>query len=268
MDGEASLPIILVQHLFTDFVWTMSKSLPKDCLPFGFEDAAKEVGIEGRERFDPDYLAETWYLPKLYHTKLSELVRQVEAYGMGANTDILLCIIPAFSATDRLPNQAMLQLIPTIGKDNAWIPLTSCYNSLMATNMRTEKPESLCLAAVIHAMDFLYFAHLPYDTVVRPPEELGEELRKLTTRISSPIFKHTVSMLAPMHNLQGRREAFYSIYQQYKDHGRVADGCLKLYEGANTEIVPIPEETGSILAFSESHQKVYTWLKGLVSLCD
>ena len=244
----------------------MSKSLPKDCLPFSFEDAARAVGIEGRERFDPDFLAETWFLPKLYHTKLSELVRHIETYGMGTKTDILLCIIPAFSAVDCLPNQAMLQLIPGIGKDNTWISTTRCYNSLMAMDMRTERPDSLCLAAAIHAMDFLYFAHEPYDAVIGPPQELREELGRLVRLISRPRYEDTLRMLVSMHNLQGRRAAFYSIYQQYKEDAGIADGCLRLYESANTEM--IGEEAWRTFGFSESHQKVYNWLRGRVSLFD
>jgi hypothetical protein len=186
---------------------------------------------------------------------------------MGTNNDILLYIIPAFSAVDRLPNQAMLQLIPGIGKDSAWIPIARCYNSLMAMNMRTDKPESLCLAAVIHTMDFLYFAHLthlPYDTVVRPPNGLRDELERLVALISRPRFKSTVSMLVPMHQLQGRRVAFRSIYQQYKENVEVADGSLGLYESTNTETTQA--ETESILAFSESHQKVSSWLRESVRL--
>lgn len=260
LEGEAPLATILVQHLFTDFVWTISKYLPENCLPFGSESMAKEVGIEGRDRFEPDFPEETWYLPRLSHIKLTELIRQIETCGLGTTMDIQLCIIPALSFVDRLPNQAMLQLMPPIGKDTAWVTIARCYNSLMKMNMRAKKAETFCLTAIVYAMDFLYIAHLPYDTVLKPPRELKEELEKLVATLSSSRYQQVVGMLVPFHNLQGRRAAFDSIYRQYKENEDVADGCLGLYQTPNVEMGE--EYPKSVFGFSESHQKTYNWLRG------
>jgi hypothetical protein len=221
VQGEDFLPTILIQHLFTQFVWAISKDLPKACLPLHFLDPATEVEIEGRDKLNLESIKETWTLPRLYHQKLSTLVSQIEGQGLGSRNDILFCIIPAFSFHDLLPNRAMLQFLPLVPKDDAWTTVTRQYHALLDTNMRTNKPEVLCYCIIIQIMEFLYIAGQPYDKAFRPEGKLNEELRKLVFTLSSPKSRHVLEMFEHMHDHQGREDAFYEIFQKLFERGPI-----------------------------------------------
>lgn len=105
--GEDILPNIMIQHLFTSFMWFISRKLPKNCLPLSFDDE-REVEFQDRTNLGLGSLEATRSSSKLSHPKLSALVQEVKSYGWGSRDDILLCIIPALSAHDRLPNPAIV----------------------------------------------------------------------------------------------------------------------------------------------------------------
>lgn len=258
--AEGFLPNILIQHLFTSFIWAIVEHLPENCLSLDF-NGTNEDKIEGHDRFYQDSFHQTWYLPKLSHEKLTETVRQIESYGMGSKIDILLCLIPALSFKDLLPNHAILQLIPPFSKNQGWAATARCYTNLMATSLRNDKPEILCFIVAIHTMDFLHLAYQPYDKFNEPPKELDDELKSIVRKLGTSKFAQVVRTLVPMHNLQGRRATFDSIFGRYMNGAHASDGSREMYRIPNTDIDEgYPKKS---LGFSEPHEKVYLWLKGL-----
>lgn len=254
MIGESSLPTILIQHLFTTFVWAISEDLCTLCLPLSFGDSPSQVKIDGRDRFQTDNFHETWYLPRLSHAKLTALVEEIKGYGMGSEDDILLCIIPAFSSKDLLPNRVMVQLLPPLKGDTGWAATARCYRDLLDTKLRKQKPEKLSYCVVAYVMDFVYFAHQPYDEVFKPEEELNRVLKDIVINLNSPSFSQVVRMLAPVHSHQGRRETFGRIFKQY---ARPKSASFKMYEDDEEHMRMSLEYPKIVLGCSRYHEDTF-----------
>ncbi|KAG5754659.1 hypothetical protein H9Q70_002679 [Fusarium xylarioides] len=177
ISSEASLPAILAQHLFTSFMWTVAQRLPKDCLNPRFEEMQKEVEIDGPQTFDPYDFDQMWPRFKLRHRRLTELVRQIESYGLGRTDHILLCMIPALrdevSANDRLG-----------------------------------------VGIVTKTMDFLAFTWEPYDIITKPSSDLKYELSAIAEQLVSSKFTSIMRRLSTIHHMQQRQDLFNRIFAQ------------------------------------------------------
>ncbi|KAF5012140.1 hypothetical protein FDECE_1789 [Fusarium decemcellulare] len=216
--SKATLPNILSQHLFTHFMWTIIKHLPQNCLDPGYGDKQQEIEIEGPQAFESRDFVQTWLRPRLRHRTLTKVVRQAEAYGLGSMTDILLCMVPALSSMNLLPNHVVLKLMPHLGSAQGWAETTNCYRKLLAT-IKTDtvrKEDKFSVAIVTAVMDFLSFAYEPYDALTRPTRELRIELRFIVTNLASPKFATVMEKLAPFYRLQRRLIIFEDIFTQFK----------------------------------------------------
>lgn len=212
--------------------------------------------IEGRDKFDPEHIKETWALPRLSHQKLSKLISQIENLELGNRDDILFCIVPAFSSYDLLPNRAMLQLIPLVPKDHAWTTATRQYRELLDRDMRIDAPEILCYCIIIQIMEFLYVAYQPYNDVFRPEETFNQELRGLVTTLRSPKFRHVVERVKPMHKKQGRQTSFDEIFDQYLEKDRDEATPDRVSESSHQRGCPL-----HALGHSELHQEPVSGLQ-------
>ncbi|EXF73778.1 hypothetical protein CFIO01_07406 [Colletotrichum fioriniae PJ7] len=217
MVSKASLSTILAQHLFTSFMWTISESLPRNCLDSGPDGVKQEVEIEGPQTFDSIDFAETWLRPRLRHRKLTKIIRSMESYGLGSTTDILLCMIPALSAKNLLPDQAILRLMPRVGPGRGWVETATCYNKLL-TMIKTEhkdkklnEDDKLSVAVAVATIDFLSSAYETYDEQMEPPSDLYPELEVIEKQIRSPKFTTIMKKLEPVYRRQDRHEIFSQI---------------------------------------------------------
>lgn len=254
--SEGFLAGILTQHLFTSFIWAISKDLAQDCLEISFHKGNQDIEIEGRDQFDHNQFERTWYLPRLSHPKLRDAVRQIEIYGLGNKVDILLCMIPAFSRRDLLPNHAMLQLIPSVSVTNDWASIASCYHKLMMSTLEIRKPEKLCYSVTVHVMDFLELACKPYSKSDKPSEYLLPEIRKIVGALRSDHFLRVLQgIIAGLHNRQGRSAVFKSIICLYGGESDEWQELLRLYQEDQTSIAR--EELKTIVGYSDCHQKVF-----------
>jgi hypothetical protein len=210
------LPTILAQHLFTSFMWTVVEHLPRNCLRQNFAKNSPDVDIEGRHTFDPLEFRETWARPTLRHRELTKLVREIEKLGLGKYSDILLCMIPALSFKDLLPNHTILKLLPPICYPQGWVATAQCYNSLLGTSIRTTNPaEMLGYSIMVAAMDFLHFVCEPYDDFVEPQRALKVEIQTLVESLVSTRFRPILTKLAPLYTIQHRRKPFEKIFSRY-----------------------------------------------------
>jgi hypothetical protein len=258
--SEGYLGDILAQHLFTSFIWAVSKELGEDCLKVGYQTENQDIDIENRDQFDINQFDGTWYLPKLSHAKLRETVRQIEGYGLGTKIDILLCIIPALSKRDLLPNHAMLRLIPPVSPVNDWASIARCYNSLMMSTLDIAKPEKLCYAAIVHVMDFLELACQPYNKSLQPSEYLLLEIREMVRNLKVSHFLQVLQgIVAALHNRQGRGPTFESIIRLYGGDSGEWHKLLSLYQQGDTKIDD--EGLKKIVGFSKAHQQVSKLLR-------
>jgi hypothetical protein len=205
---------ILAQHLFTTFIWSIVGSLPEDCLGQGLPATEQDVEIDWARRFTTDRFFETWTAPKLRHRRLSAVLQRIELTGLGNMTDILLCIIPALSFMDLLPNEAILSLLPTQSPDQGWAETAHCYRNLLKTDMGVSTEEHFCYAAVVASIDFLLFASEPYDDYVMPSPELKNELMAMVA-ILIRRFGSIVGKLFPVYAMQSRLTVFQQTLDRF-----------------------------------------------------
>ncbi|KAK5659028.1 hypothetical protein OQA88_1115 [Cercophora sp. LCS_1] len=205
------LPTILAQHLFTNFMWNIASHLPDDYLRSGYTSSQRDVEIEASDSFNPDRFSETWQRPKLRHRMLSKVVRQMESNGLGSTIDILLCMVPALSFHDRLPNVAMLKILPEVGPSQGWVETAHCYNQLLKSSMRSQGD----------LKERFYYAVVS----IQPPEDLLAELQSLIEQLTSPTgrFASTVRKLGPIYNIQRRRKSFGAIFRRFGLGYKAAD---------------------------------------------
>ncbi|KAH3958115.1 hypothetical protein HBH92_210860 [Parastagonospora nodorum] len=220
ISSSGLLPNILAQHLFTSFIWTVVEKLPENCFRQGNLSSEEDVEIENRHAFDPHEFVDTWLRPTLRHRELTKLVRRLENFGLGSRTDVLLCIIPALSFKDLLPNHVMLKLMPQIRRGQGWAETAHCYNRLLEQGLRvtphgTMAEEKFCYNVVVATIDFLCFASEPYDEHVWAPYELSAELEDIVARLTSIRFAPVVKKLAQAYILQRRNEDIAAIFKLF-----------------------------------------------------
>lgn len=213
------LPTILSQHLFTSFMWTISEYLPRDFLSQDLSSKEENVEIDGRHRFVLDELLDTWQRPTLRHRTLTKLVRQMETFGLGTMTDILLCIVPVLSAEDLLPNSAILKLVPEPQRGQSWSEIARAYRDVLdyiPISMLAE--ERFCYAVITRIMDFFYVACEPYDSSLLPPLELRLTLAQLFSSLRD--FWPVVVKLAPVYDAQGRKKQFVRYFRFFEGENK------------------------------------------------
>ncbi|KAF4460772.1 hypothetical protein FALBO_12442 [Fusarium albosuccineum] len=217
--SKACLSTILAQHLFTNFMWTVAKCLPKDCLSPSIDGINQEVEIEGPPMFESRNFTQTWFRLKLRHRQLTKVVRQIELYGLGSTTELLLCIIPPLSFMRLLPNQMILKLMPSVASGQDWVETAACYNKLldMINTTKVDQSDKFGVFVIIKTMDFLSFAYEPYDEYTGPPEDLHQELDTMVENLVSSRFSTVMEKLAPFYGLQCREELFKNIFLQFSD---------------------------------------------------
>lgn len=209
------LHTILAQHLFSSFMWTVVEFLPKNCLNPGIDDLHQEVEIEGPKEFNAydSSFAQDWLRIKLRHRQLTKVVRKMESYGLGSTNDILLCMIPALSSKNLLPNQAILKLMPRVSSSRGWVEIAICHYKLLRTIKadKVSEEDRLSVGIVVASMDFLSFAYEPYDEQLDPPEDLDDELRAIAQELLSPKFTAILEKLAPVYRRQDRHGLLYNV---------------------------------------------------------
>ena len=275
------LPTILAQHLFTSFIWTIAEHLSRDCLRQGFSTREDDVEIDGRHRFVVYEFSETWHRPTLRHRMLTKVVRQMEVYGLGSFNDILLCMVPALSFKDLLPNNTMLKLMPQPERGATWLEASRAYKRLLDSKIGTSTGENFCYAVVTAVLDFLYIACEPYDEYITAPAELRQELVRIVKKLLSSKFAAVVAKLAPVYELQGRREQFLEIFRFYRKGNKkgknlesLRDYSLERFLKADSPFhrlvagafinSSLDIEVGFLerkLGFSKGHQLVYQTIK-------
>lgn len=207
-------------------MWTVAEELPSNCL----REEEQDVDIVNSHKFDINEIEETWHLPILRHRKLGDLVRRLERYGLGRNQDILLCMIPALSFKDLLPNERILRLIPQMSPGCSSVETARCYHNSLKT-MRTHIEGHFTFSVVAMTMDFLNLAFEPYgeDRDVDDYDDLSndddqssddgrsfdprEELLRVAKTLATEKFGEVVQRLAPIYELQNRRRDFLVIFK-------------------------------------------------------
>lgn len=194
-------------------MWTVVELLPRNCLNPGIDEIQQEVEIEGPKVFESYDFTQTWLRPKLRHRRLTKVVREMESYGLGSTTDILLCMIPALSSRNLLPNQAILKLMPRVDSGRRWVEIANGHKKLLETIKTDEVSEEdrLSVAIAVASIDFLSFAYEPYDEQTKPPQDLDSELKTIAQELLSPKFITVLEKLAPVYRRQYRHRLLYDV---------------------------------------------------------
>lgn len=191
--------------------------MPRDRLRQGERSTAGAVKVDPVNLYE---FQKSWYHLKLSHSHLNAFVKYAEAAGLGSASEILLCMVPALSFNDLLPNEKMLSLMPLEFQHiqgYGWAQTASFYHDLLSLIV-AEIEEYFALAAVVQAMEFVYFASEPFTKDIKPEPELDIALNKLVARLSGD-FPNILKNLSPVYSLQGRRKSFEAVFHHYANYG-------------------------------------------------
>lgn len=161
--STAATATIVVQHMFTHFIWTIVDRLPKHFLGQGSINVHEFVSVEPRRKLDL-LSSKSGTVRRLSHKKLTKFVLHAEKEDLGTFDDILLCLIPVLSIKDRLPNDATCRLdLPNFSVEKDWAKKAPNYLALLES--MSKRPgcvldDSLALMAVVYALDYLYMMAL------------------------------------------------------------------------------------------------------------
>ncbi|EEU34422.1 uncharacterized protein NECHADRAFT_102067 [Fusarium vanettenii 77-13-4] len=241
--SSGDLPTILAQHLFTSFMWAIAKDLEKNVLDQVSSEKQGNLDVRNKDAFDPGLFSKTWSRPTLQHRQLTNVVRQMESFGLGSRGDILLCMIPALSFQDLLPNRAILTLLPRIAREHRWAETARLYRNLLDTTIRSDPPEQFCYSAVAATVNFLLVANEPRSGVW-PRRELASELSGVLWMLKTK-FRDMIAQLLPFYHCQGRRNDLWSL----------------LPEETFRKQVNIRHETAEALGISEDHKRMFKEIK-------
>ncbi|KIL85875.1 serine threonine-protein phosphatase 6 regulatory ankyrin repeat subunit a [Fusarium avenaceum] len=106
--SNADLATLSAQHLFTSFMWTIGKYIPRQAFHQGTFNIGENVKVQSSRMFDLHSNVGKLSGRKLSNVNLTRFVTYAEKQGLGTADEILLCIIPTFSLHDRLPNDVVL----------------------------------------------------------------------------------------------------------------------------------------------------------------
>ena len=267
------LPNILAQHLFTSFMWTVVERLPSHFVLRRFSYDEQDVEVVDRQVFDPNDFVDTWHSPTLKHRQLTSILQQLEDCGFSNQREALLCMVPALSSKDLLPNDSILDLIPNVRNGLGWEKIAHYYNRLLETPLRTEPVERLRYSVIVATMDFVYMSCEPYIDFIMPPDGLKAQIEDLVARLLSADFVAIVRSLAPAFTLQRRNMTFLKIFRRFGTTGgidrlkwnngmrrqfRVSSDlstCLQSYESGNTEMNATFSE--KVLGFPKDYRELY-----------
>ncbi|KAK2803455.1 hypothetical protein FQN51_003562 [Onygenales sp. PD_10] len=211
--SRGPLPTILAQHLFTSFVWSISKYLPQDAL--------SSADIEDRDRFIPHRIADSYQFPKLRNRKLLHIVQVSESVGLGTAKDIFLCLIPPLSSQLLLPNEEILDLVHhsanKLEKGHNWKQAAEIYDAWLDTVIYSQKEERYNYAVVIAVIDFLLQATDPFmkdttEAVMHKGASVVKEIvKKIVDKLNSQHLLRLAWRLLNFYEAQHRDSAFKNL---------------------------------------------------------
>jgi len=211
------LPTILAQHLFTSFIWAITERLQRSCLQ-GEDKSLDAVKVDPGV-FSLDSFKESWHGVKITHSRLERFVEYAVTAGLGIRSEILLCMVPAFSFWDLLPNENILSLMPSDPQriqQHGWTRTASFYYSLLESNIGVAIEEYFAVAVVVETMEFIYMAFEPYtdnEKVKIPPDS---DLKYETGRLVGCLlerFQSILKKLLPVYECQRRAQIFQGIFR-------------------------------------------------------
>ncbi|XEV01294.1 hypothetical protein FSHL1_006581 [Fusarium sambucinum] len=154
--STAVIATIAVQHLFTHFIWTIVDLLPKNFLGQGSINVGDSVSVASSSKSGIDR--------KLKGEKIDKFTLRAGKEGLGTSDDILLCLIPVLSITDRLPNDATFEFdLPKLAERKDWPKAADRFSELLKSMPKSPDfgfEDSLTLTAVVRALDYLYLMAL------------------------------------------------------------------------------------------------------------
>ncbi|KAK6721005.1 hypothetical protein SNK05_004097 [Fusarium graminearum] len=157
--STAATATIVVQHLFTHFIWTIVDRLPKHFLGQGSANVHDYVSVQPSRKLDL-LSRKSGIVRKLSHQNLTKFVLHAEKEDLGTFDDVLLCLIPVFSIKDRLPNDATFQFdLSGFPERKSWPKAASNYSALLKSMSKGPESvieDSLTLTAVAYALDYIY----------------------------------------------------------------------------------------------------------------
>jgi len=171
--------------------------------------------VVGERKFDAYRFEQTWLRPKLGHPRLDRLVQDIERAGLGSPTEALLCIIPAFSALDLLPNEIMIREVQkraNESEERGPSAVAGVYLDLLQTPVGFTKREHYSYAVITTVLEFLFHCCEPFRWDAQSvPAALSGALKDLVDRLLHEKLVSIIESLLPIYHAQKRQEVLGKI---------------------------------------------------------
>jgi hypothetical protein len=150
LSSTAETEEFLAQHIFSSFMWAVSKDIPKQKL------GISEVDTHAAERFN--FMDQNWHL-KLVNKTIQDVARSIEETGLGTLAEIYLVLIPPLSVASKLPNEAIVEMVRRKAKDNEqrhrWREAAKWYKKLVELCDQSGVRDQFTYKGVAAVIDFL-----------------------------------------------------------------------------------------------------------------
>ncbi|KAH0541543.1 hypothetical protein FGG08_004018, partial [Glutinoglossum americanum] len=214
LEVNTSWELSLAQHMFSAFMWAIAEKVPR-----------KELGpatVDPRMFNVDDY--STWNSPELQNAKLLEIAREIQSSGLGTLEEVYSSIIPPLSCANKLPNEAMVELVRQKVFDYEtncrWEKASEVYLRLLELSEKRSLADRFVRKAVAAAIEFLMQATAEplaedQDASYKVVQDLETIKRKLVEKLKgSALWDVTVGLGALyMKQNKFRGEQYESLFK-------------------------------------------------------
>lgn len=234
--------------------------------------------IASRQGFRLGYMDQTWLQPRLQNRKLTEAVRKIETTGLGSREETLLCIIPMVSFKNALPNRQALNFLPEVVEDHGWIERAECFITLLGRiDVRPDAAnlaKDITFAAVVSAVDFLFFSHDRFQAWGELPPDPSIALGRIVAMLLHG-YVIILKKLQPLYSYQKRRQALRDSFEHYTPKPLTSDqlqlfneDSFELNRSLCTEILSLTPVHLAICDFISNQNVSFFYLSFLCPHCN
>ncbi|KAM0425789.1 hypothetical protein ACHAPT_009039 [Fusarium lateritium] len=186
---------------------------------------------------------------KLSHSRLTSIVSEAVALGLGTADHILLCMIPSLSYRDLLPNEVMLGLVPLDTQSiqrHGWDDMLRRYPKQLL-NIAINPQERFGMVIVSEMIELIFLAL----GGTQPTDILANLLEEIAFR-----FLSTLKQLAPFYHLQSRLQKICQLSKRHRYPDGMVDCLLPEWDTViNKQGFSEDSESQEVIGFTFMHRK-------------
>ncbi|KAF3915133.1 hypothetical protein ABW20_dc0102394 [Dactylellina cionopaga] len=246
---RGSLPLLMVQHLFTTFMWALA-----DCIPFSVFTTTNTT-IDSSNYINS---SRPWTSYTLKNSRLSRMVNTLSKIGLGRPEDIYMMVIPPLSHARKLPSEKMVDCVSSsiekAKEQDTYLEALSAHIELLdyARNFNHHWSDRFLLRSGASAMELMKLLcdriDAETDSKGESAKSLFEQRKQLGGKIVKTLHTESVAILSKAYQYQRREEYVwlqYAISSWENPFGNALDNNYKLFGFTKTHIVVLDSRDGT-----------------------